>query len=444
MRNVDTIEPRVDSGMGATGRMGATGGLSASAARARADELPVAPSRCTINPAFNERRPWLLVSGDFTRWGGMDRPNYELAWYLANELDLPVWLVSHFVAQPLSHHENVTWHRVPRPLDCHWLAAPLLAFWAGRLMRRLAPHGARVVANGGCYRSPDVNWVHAVHAAWDNRSSQAGAAFRLRAAATKRVARRLERRAVRAAGTVIANSDRARGQMVDKLRIPEARVHRVYYGIDPQAFRPVAAQEKASARRRLGWPEDRLVVAFIGALGHDRNKGFDVLFDAWRLLLRDAAWDADLVAAGGGAEVNLWRDRARAAGLGRRVRMLGFTKQIPDVLAASDALVSPTHYDAYGQGVHEAICSGVPAFVTRTAGVAERFPRALEDLLLESPPSARDIAGRLRRWRTDATGFARRVGAFASCLRERTWSHMAAEIVDLVERTPAKQGRRAA
>jgi len=292
--------------------------------------------------------------------------------------------------------------------------------------------------------SRDVNWVHAVHAAWSNRNRQAGVAFRLRATATKLAARQSERRAVRAASTVITNSNRARLQVVEKLRVPEKRVHRVYYGIDPEAFRPVTAQEKSSARRRLGWPDKRFVVAFIGALGHDRNKGFDVLFDAWRLLSRESAWDADLVAAGGGGEVDLWRQRAEAAGIGGRVKMLGFTKQIPDVLAASDALVSPTHYDAYGQGVHEAISSGLPAFVTRTAGVAERFPPALEDLLLKSPPSACDIACRLRRWRKDVPRFQHRVRALALSLRQRTWSDMSAELFDLIESMPANRGRRAA
>lgn len=390
------------------------------------------------------RDSWLLVSGDFTRWGGMDRPNYEFAWHLANELDLPVRLVSHFVAQPLADHDNVTWHRVRRPLARHALAAPLLALSAGRLIRRLAPSGVRVVANGGCCRSPDVNWVHAVHAAWDNRDRHASVAFRLRATAAKRAARRNERRALETAGTVITNSDRARRQVVDSLRIPKERVQRVYYGIDPEGFRPVGEEDKSSARRRLGWPEKRFVVVFIGALGRDRNKGFDVLFEAWRLLSRDSAWDVDLVAAGGGAEVDLWRNRAQAAGLGKRVRMLGFTKQIPDVLAASDALVSPTHYDAYGQGVHEAICSGVPAFVTRTAGVAERFPGELEDLLLDSPPSANDVACRLRRWRKDVPRFQHRVRAFASSLRQRTWSDMSAELYDLIGSMPANRGRRAA
>ena len=41
--------------------------------------------------------PWILVSGDFTTWGGMDRANYELAWHLAEREGVETHLVSHFV-----------------------------------------------------------------------------------------------------------------------------------------------------------------------------------------------------------------------------------------------------------------------------------------------------------------------------------------------------------
>jgi glycosyltransferase involved in cell wall biosynthesis len=220
------------------------------------------------------------------------------------------------------------------------------------------------------------------------------------------------------------------------------RVHVVYYGTEPGVFHPAGPAERAAARRRLGWPADRPtarpVVAFIGALGHDRNKGFDVLFRAWQWLSADPWWDADLVVAGGGAEVDLWRHRAEQAGLAQsgRVRVLGFTKQVPDALAAADALVSPTHYDAYGLCVHEALCCGLPAFVTRSAGVAERYPAELGDLLLGDPPDAEDLVTRLRRWRADIAGFRGRVAAFARELRRRTWADMSRDIMSLFQASP--------
>jgi glycosyltransferase involved in cell wall biosynthesis len=363
----------------------------------------------------------------------MDRANYELAWHLAEDVGAEVHLVSFLVASPLAEHPRVTWHRVAKPLDMYLLAEPLLARAGRKVARMMQQRGARVIVNGGNCLWPDVNWIHAVHAAWETRHTHAPLAFRLRAAWMKRAARRGERRSLETARLVITNSQRARQQVIEHTSVSPEQVHAVYYGIDPQVFHPVEDDERAAARQRLGWPTTRPVVAFIGSLGHDRNKGFDVLFAAWQQLCKDPAWDVELVAAGAGAEVQLWKRRAVEAGLNGRVRLLGFTKQVDDVLAAADALVSPTHYDAYGLGVQEALCCGLPSFVTNSAGIAERYPDELSDLLLDDPPQAEDIARRLQVWRADMNGFRHRVASFSETLRRRTWTDMSREIVELLD-----------
>jgi glycosyltransferase involved in cell wall biosynthesis len=100
-------------------------------------------------------------------------------------------------------------------------------------------------------------------------------------------------------------------------------------------------------------------------------------------------------------------------------------------------LVHPARYEAYGLGVHEALCSGLPAFVTRSAGVAERIPAALDELLLDDPPRAEDLAARLRRWNGSVDEHRLRIAGLGAELRRRSWSDMAREIVDLVERSGA-------
>ncbi len=375
--------------------------------------------------------PYVLVSGDFTPWGGMDRANYELAWYVAEEVGAAVHLVSHRVALPLREHPRVAWHRVPKPIGSYILGGPWLATQGRRVARRLSVQGARVIVNGGNCAWPGVNWVHAVHAAWNCRHDGAPATFRIRAAWLKRTARRSERRAVSAAELVLTNSQRARRQIIDLVGVAPERVHTVYYGIDPEAFCPPSPEARLAARRRLGWSGMRPVVAFIGAFGYDRNKGFDILFAAWESLAHDPAWDAELVAAGAGAEIDLWRRRVAASGLRDRVRILGFTELVPEILAAADVFVSPTHYDAYGLAVQEALCVGLPAFVTKTAGIAERYPDDLQDLLLSDPPDPLDLARRLRQWRLNPRGYAERVAPFGAMLRRRTWTDMASDIVGL-------------
>ena len=359
----------------------------------------------------------------------MDRANYELARHLAEDLGATVHLVAYYVSSPLADHPNVTWHRVRKPLNADLLAEPLLYHAGRKLARKLRGEGARVIVNGGNCAWPDVNWIHAVHTAWPRRDTHAPALFRGRAAAYKLKARRDERRALSQARTVVTNSERAREQVIADGRVTPGRVRSIYYGIDADVFHPPSPAERAAARKCLGWAVDRPVALFIGALGHDRNKGFDLLFSAWEELCCDPAWDVDLAALGGGAEVGLWRERSERAGLGDRVRMLGRTKEAHDMLLASDLLVSPTHYEAYGLGVHEALCCGLPAFVTRTAGIAERYPAELDELLLAAPPTVADLVQRLRRWHADQAGYRDRVRGFSEKLRQRSWADMAREIV---------------
>src|SRR5439155_20106418 len=100
------------------------------------------PTSAVLSP------PWLIVSGDFALHGGMDKSNYHLAWYLAEELQRPVTLVAHHVDEPLASHHRVRYVRVPRPLRSHRLGAPLLD-WTGRAeanrLRAVAPQGRVLV-----------------------------------------------------------------------------------------------------------------------------------------------------------------------------------------------------------------------------------------------------------------------------------------------------------
>ncbi len=59
---------------------------------------------------------WLLIAGDFTPLGGMDRANHALAMYLSGCPDTRVDLVSHRVWPDLATQSAVHVHAVRRPL----------------------------------------------------------------------------------------------------------------------------------------------------------------------------------------------------------------------------------------------------------------------------------------------------------------------------------------
>ncbi len=365
---------------------------------------------------------WLLIAGDFVPRGGMDRANHALALHLAGLEGARLQIVAHRVWPDLEQSPAVTLHRVRRPFASHLLGAPLLAAEGERRAREF---GGRTIANGGNADAGDVSWAHYVHAAHAPAYGGLPGQIRGRVAHQYYLAR--ERRALRHARMVVCNSRRTAADVCDRVGVPAARTRVVYYGSDPAAFAAVTSSERSAARTALGWAMDRPVVLFIGALG-DRRKGFDRLFEAWRQLCGDASWDADLAVAGRGRELAGWRRRARDARLDSRIRFLGFRDDVARVLAASDLLVHPARYEAYGLGVHEAICRGLPAIVSASAGIAELYPAELSDFLIRNVEDSTEIADRIHRWRWDVDAAASRVRGFSYRLGSRTWRDMSIEI----------------
>jgi glycosyltransferase involved in cell wall biosynthesis len=121
-------------------------------------------------------------------------------------------------------------------------------------------------------------------------------------------------------------------------------------------WRPVAPEERARARARLGVPPGAVTVGYLG--GADHRKGFDAV-----LGLEPAA-DLHLLFAG--------PDSERVTIAGRRG--LGFVEPGP-FLAACDALVAPTRFDPAPVAVLEALSRGVPVVTTPASGWAEPIRR---------------------------------------------------------------------
>lgn len=374
--------------------------------------------------------PWLLVAGDLTPLGGMDSANHALARHIASRGD-EVHVVTHRAWPDLRDLPSLTVHDVWRPFGRHVLGSPMLSRAGRRLWRRLRTRGARAVVNGGNCRMSAANWVHYLHAAY-TPAIAGGSVRRAKGWLTHQRDLAAEREALHEARVVICNSRRTARDVVDRVGIDEARVAVVYYGTDPERFHPIAPDERAGGRELLGMTHDRPLVGFVGALG-DRRKAFDSLFAAWNTLCARSDWDADLVVVGSGGELDAWRARAREAGLGTRIAFLGFRPDVPRVLSGLDALVHPARYEAYGLSVQEALCCGLPALVSASSGVAERYPDQLRDLLIDDPDDVGELVERLWHWRSQIDRYRALVLPLSTTLRGRSWDVMSRDIVSLVE-----------
>jgi glycosyltransferase involved in cell wall biosynthesis len=372
---------------------------------------------------------WVIVAGGFHDRGAMDRANAALAAHLLRQ-GARVHLVAHEIDERFRRDAYAQCYDVPRPRSAAPLAESLLSRrgLSVALQVTTACPGARVVVNGGNCAWPDINWVHAVHAAWPVCDEGAPAWVKVKHRAVKALARRQERAALRSARIVIANSRLTERTIAAAGLAAPSAVHTVYLGSDSSWARATAG-ERQTARSSFNLsPADR-VAAFVGTLGFDLNKGFDLLWTAWERLATAGDWDARLLVAGSGGRLPFWRRAAERAGLAGRVQFLGHSNRIRDVLAAADLLVSPVRYEAYGLNVQEALCRGTAVLVTANAGVVERFDDDLEGCVLPSNVTAEGVAAGLRAWAEDAEGWRRRAASTAARLQLRSWDDMASEIV---------------
>jgi glycosyltransferase involved in cell wall biosynthesis len=211
-----------------------------------------------------------------------------------------------------------------------------------------------------------------------------------------RGATRLRNLLVRDADAFVAMSRAIESEMVAAGISPEKVVYSPH-GVDTDHFRPASATERAGLRRRLGWPEDALIVIYTGRLL--RGKGLETLLDAFAAVAPQAP-AARLVLVGSGAGQALSVEdalRARVArdGLAERVVFTGRLEDVAPALRASDVFVFPSLFEALGISLIEAAACGLPGVGSRTGGIVDVLGDGRAGVLVP-PGDASALADALR------------------------------------------------
>jgi glycosyltransferase involved in cell wall biosynthesis len=137
-------------------------------------------------------------------------------------------------------------------------------------------------------------------------------------------------------------------------------------GRDPARFHPDPAA-RARLRAEFGVPEGRVVITAISRLV--RHKGYPELLAAM------ADVDAELWVVGERLASDHGEDMEpyfAHAGLGSRLRRLGYREDIPAILAASDVFTLPSHFEGLPMSIIEAMLTGLPVVTTDIRGPREQ------------------------------------------------------------------------
>lgn len=141
-------------------------------------------------------------------------------------------------------------------------------------------------------------------------------------------------------------------------------------GIDVERFHPRNREGEAIARSRaaLGVPPGNLVVGMVGRMTGE--KGYREYFEAAARIAVSRP-DVTFLAVG---TFEPWKpdavsaDEARSLGLGDRLLVLGHRDNMPDIYAAMDVLVLPSHREGFPRAPMEAAASGLPVVVSDERG----------------------------------------------------------------------------
>lgn len=122
---------------------------------------------------------------------------------------------------------------------------------------------------------------------------------------------------------------------------------------------PAVGRTPDLTRRHFALPPQRPIILNVGRLAEQKNQ--DVLIRALTCLP-----DVHLAIAGGGLELDSFRDLATTLGVDDRLHMLGALSadDIADLYAAADLFVFPSTWETFGLAAVEAAMIGMPMVVS--------------------------------------------------------------------------------
>ncbi|UCG37759.1 MAG: glycosyltransferase [bacterium] len=170
---------------------------------------------------------------------------------------------------------------------------------------------------------------------------------------------------------------------------PAERVFYIRNFVEPAE--PADPHTLAQARRRLGVPEDALIVVGVGRF--IAKKGFDILIKAFSGLPQTVAGrPVHLVLVGSGDLDKDLRDLASGLGVAPRVHWTGWLSDPGVYYEMGHLFVCPSRHEPLGNVILEAWNHGIPVVTTETQGALELVKDGISGVIVpvEDPGPMRE------------------------------------------------------
>lgn len=182
---------------------------------------------------------------------------------------------------------------------------------------------------------------------------------------------------------VIAISRDVMNGFLRNLPVDVERIKLIHPGIDVERFK-FREESRRKIREEFGLG-DEIVIGIVSRFSP--GKGHEELFKAFKILMGEFN-NIKLLIVGGSTvgEVDYFRNLQKFAdelGIGDRAIWTGFRKDVEDILSALDIFVAPSHAEAFGFSLVEAMATKVPVVATRSAGFLDIVSDGVNGLFFE-------------------------------------------------------------
>jgi glycosyltransferase involved in cell wall biosynthesis/GNAT superfamily N-acetyltransferase len=190
---------------------------------------------------------------------------------------------------------------------------------------------------------------------------------------------------------VFAVSAAAKALIVEQYGLPGERIDVIPNGVDTHRFSP----SKGTVDRK----DSRVVIGNVGRLFAVKNLAL-LLRAGGELKARGL--DFEIVIAGDGPDKDALKALARSLGIADRVRLLGRTEDIPNLLRSFDVFALTSDLEGHPNALLEAMATGLPCVATQVASVPEALDGGRAGILIR-PNDQKDLADAIERLATDAS-----------------------------------------
>lgn len=167
---------------------------------------------------------------------------------------------------------------------------------------------------------------------------------------------------------VTVNSHAVAADTIKRDAGSSSKIVLIYNGIDAATFKSVSTH-RSEVRQKLGIPlKDKVIITVANLIPY---KGHADLFEAFALVFKRFP-DSILLLVG--EDRGIHKDlekKAHLLGIQEKIRFVGQCYDIPDLMAAADLSVLPSHEEGFSNVILESMAAGLPIVATNVGGNPE-------------------------------------------------------------------------